>query len=102
MQTKIPRPLSVGEEAFAQHLHIHGIEAEREYVFAAPRKWRFDFAIPDSLIAIEIEGGTWQTGRHQRPMGFEKDCRKYSHAALHGWRVLRFTTDMVMSGEAID
>ena len=35
-------------------------------------------------------------------MGFERDCRKYSHAAILGWRVLRFTTDMVMSGEGID
>jgi len=102
MPTVNPQPLSSGEETMAMHLSIHGIEAEREHYFSFPRKWRFDFAIPEQKIAIEIEGGKWQVGRHQRPMGFERDCRKYSHAALLGWRVLRFTSDMVMSGEAID
>jgi very-short-patch-repair endonuclease len=102
MPAKIPKPLSMGEETMAMHLSMHGIQAEREYAFAAPRKWKLDFAIPEQKIGIEVEGGKWQVGRHQRPMGFERDCRKYSHAALLGWRVLRFTTDMVMSGEAID
>jgi len=64
----------------------------REYVFCAERKFRFDFAWPVHRIAVEIEGGVFSRGRHTRPMGFIKDCEKYNMAALHGWRVLRYTT----------
>jgi hypothetical protein len=102
MTTKIPQPLSTGEESFAMHCTCYGLFPEREFYFSKPRKWRFDFAFPEQKIAIEVEGGTWQAGRHNRGKGFEADCRKYSHAALLGWRVMRFTTDMVISGEAID
>jgi very-short-patch-repair endonuclease len=61
------------------------------------RKWRFDFAWPAKALAVELEGGSWVRGRHNRPQGFENDCEKYNAAALLGWRVLRFTTGMVIS-----
>jgi len=52
---------------------------------------------------VEIEGGTrFGKSRHSRGDGFERDARKYNAAALLGWRILRFTTAMVISGEAID
>lgn len=73
-----------------------------EYSFASNRKWRFDFAWPDKMLAVEIEGGTWTQGRHSRPKGFADDCQKYNHAALLGWRVLRYTADMVRKGDAVD
>lgn len=75
---------------------------QHEYSFASNRKWRFDFAWPDKMLAVEIEGGTWTQGRHSRPKGFADDCQKYNHAALLGWRVLRYTGDMVRKGEAVD
>ncbi len=99
---KIPKALSEGEEQFAQHCQIYKLTPEREYVFAAPRLWRFDFAWPDKKIAVEIEGGVWSKGRHTRPKGFISDCSKYNMAAILGWRVFRFTTDMVVNGWAID
>lgn len=68
---------------------------EEEYLFAKPRKWRFDFAYPDKKIAIEMEGGVWSGGRHRRPIGFIKDMEKYNAAALNGWRVLRYYCDNV-------
>jgi len=64
---------------------------EREYRFHNERLWRFDFAYP----------GTWSNGRHTRGSGFEKDCEKYNRAALMGWVVLRFTSTMINSGEAV-
>lgn len=72
-----------------------------EYRFAPPRRWRFDKCWPDRRIALEVEGGTWHQGRHQRPKGFEDDCVKYAEAALLGWRVLRVTAAMVHDGRAI-
>lgn len=89
--TKLPRP-------------------EREYRFAKPRRWRFDFAWPERMLALEVEGtthfgsnanGTMKLGRHQGAKGFEKDCEKYNAAALAGWRVLRVTSPMVRDGRAL-
>lgn len=94
--------MSVGEETFVLHLRAAGIEGfEREHRFAPPRRWRMDFADPARMIAVEIEGGTWAGGRHTRGSGFAADCEKYSTAAVMGWRVLRFTTDQVNSGMAL-
>ena len=97
---KIPQPLSKGEEAFALHCKAEKLSPVREHIFHHKRKWRFDFAFPDKMLAVEIEGGV--NGRHQRIGGFIGDCVKYNAAALLGWRVLRYTTDMVMQGTAIN
>ena len=96
----IPKAGSKGEEEFAFHCYVEGLDPEREYTFHPKRKWRFDFAFPDKMLAVEIEGGV--NGRHQRIGGFTGDCHKYNAAALLGWRVLRYTTAMVMDGTAID
>jgi hypothetical protein len=102
---KSPKELSPGEELFAFHLKQYGILFEREVEFCAGRKWRFDFLIqhPDCQLAIEIEGGTeFGKSRHSAGDGFEADARKYNTAALMGYTVLRFSTAMVKSAEAID
>jgi very-short-patch-repair endonuclease len=80
----------------------NSIEAVSEHVFHPTRKWRFDFAIIDKKIAIEVEGGTWSGGRHTRGSGFKKDCEKYNNATLLGWQVYRFTSCMVFDNVAID
>lgn len=73
-----------------------------EYRFHPSRGWLFDFAAPDLMLAIEIEGGAWVRGRHTREPGFSEDCRKYTEAALLGWSVLRFSGHMVETNEAIE
>lgn len=72
-----------------------------EYKFSEPRKWRFDIAWPEHMLALEIEGGLHNRGRHTRPVGYEKDCEKYNNAVLLGWRVLRVTSRQVMEGDAL-
>jgi very-short-patch-repair endonuclease len=96
------RQLSQGEELFFTHCKCYKLEPLREYAFSPPRKWRSDFAFPEAMILVEIEGGTWNHGRHSRHKGFSNDLEKYNKAALMGFRVLRFTTDQVVSGYAID
>jgi len=76
---------------------LGGPELETEYRFHKKRRWRFDRAIPDQRIGIEIEGGTWGKGRHNREPGFTKDCEKYNTAARLGWKVYRFTGLMLDS-----
>jgi very-short-patch-repair endonuclease len=74
----------------------------REYRFAAPaRQWRFDGAYVAAKIGIECDGGTWVQGRHTRGYGFENDCEKLDLAAVMGWLILRFTTDMIADGRAL-
>ena len=75
---------------------------ESEYKFHDFRKWRFDFAYPSKMVAIEVEGGVYNQGRHTRPKGFEGDCQKYNAAAMEGWVVLRFTGGMIKDGTAIN
>ena len=90
------------EELFAMQLRAAKLRGwEREVVFAPPRRWRFDFAHCIYRLAIEIEGGTWIQGRHQTGSGIAKDMEKYNAATLRGWRVFRFTAEMVASGEAL-
>jgi very-short-patch-repair endonuclease len=76
-------------------------EPELEVRFHPERAWRFDLAWPACRLAVEVDGGVWTGGRHVRPVGFTEDCRKLNHAALLGWRILRFTTEMIESDEAV-
>lgn len=91
------------EEALAFQIRSVGFQVPvREHRFdAGGRKWRFDFAWPDRLVAAEVEGGVYVNGRHTRGSGFEKDSEKYNTAAAQGWLVLRFTPRQVKSGEAL-
>lgn len=67
----------------------------REYKFHPKRKWMADFAIPNKSVLIEYEGGTWSGGRHIRALGYKNDCEKYNAAQICGWRVLRYTSDII-------
>jgi hypothetical protein len=72
-----------------------------ELVFAPPRRWRFDLAWPEQMIAVEVEGGSYVGGRHSTGPGFWRDCEKYNAAVVLGWRVLRFTPAMINDGRAL-
>lgn len=86
------------------HLRLHPIEELRlqleeegyspqlEYRFCE-RKWRFDLALPEYKLAIEYEGGIWQTERtgHTTGKAYADNCHKYNEATIRGWRILRFT-----------
>ncbi len=93
--------MSEGEELFALHCKAEGLSPVREWSFAKPRRWRFDFAFPKEKLAVEIEGGTWIQGRHNRGSSIEKEYEKRNTATLLGWSVLHFTTAQVKSGHAI-
>ncbi len=72
-----------------------------EFMFAPPRRFRFDYCWPERKIALEIEGGVFTRGRHTRPMGFLRDIEKYNLAAILGYRVIRCTPDEMKSGSII-
>lgn len=68
---------------------------EREYKPSAIRRWRCDFAWPDKMLALEVQGGTWTGGRHSRGNGQRADYEKHNELVLMGWRVLYCTSDML-------
>ncbi len=99
----------------------HGLPpAEAEYRFAAMatggigeglrkrlednrlQDWRFDFAYPKCMLAIEVDGGVWTHGRHTRGQGFIDDQRKRNAAMLLGWRVLHYTPDTIEFRQIFD
>jgi len=98
---------SPGEALLSTQLRALKVPHTPEHQFHEGRKWRFDFAFPNQL-AVEIDGGNHMArvvngkpvaiGRHTKAA----DYQKLNQAALDGWRVMRFTTQMVRSGEAIN
>lgn len=64
---------------------------QTEYRFCPGRMWRFDFANPNIMLAIEIEGAIFANGRHCRGSGMLGDMDKYNKAELYGWTILRYS-----------
>jgi very-short-patch-repair endonuclease len=90
-------------DALAFHVRVEQLaEPVRELKFHPTRKWKFDLAWPAQKVAAECDGGTWVKGRHSRGSGYEKDCEKLNAAVEMGWKVYRFTTNMIDDGRAID
>ena len=73
-----------------------------ELQFHGTRKWRFDYAIPAAMVAIEVEGGAYTQGRHTRGKGFEADLEKYNTAESMGWHVLRVTPEWLCTPKTIE
>ena len=85
-----------------------------EYRFHPRRGWRFDWAYPRWLVAVEREGGTFKTidcpgcgfkktvfvSRHHSRDGLEADAEKYNAAAAAGWCLVRLTPGMIKDGRA--
>jgi len=96
--------ISKGEQLFMDQLMEHQLDIPKtEYRFLKKRKFRFDFAWPDRMIAMEVEGGVWMKGGggHTTGKGYTRDLEKYNLATLHGWEVYRFTTQDVTKEIAI-
>ena len=93
-----------GPETIELILAGHGVKLEREYRFNSARKWRADFVIHEHNILIEFEGGIYGAGRHGRGRGYSNDCKKYNSATCLGYRVLRYTIDMIQEhpGQVLD
>lgn len=94
------------EAMFIVHLKAAKVPRwRREFMFHSTRRWKFDFAWPELMVACEIEGGTgWKVngksirGSHVTPLGYRKDCMKYSEGAIAGWCVVRGDAKMVKDG----
>jgi very-short-patch-repair endonuclease len=101
------------EDLFSFQLKAHKLPTfirEHRFALSIGRQWRFDFANPEFMIAVEVEGlivkrvgGRFvSTGAHADINGFKSDCCKYAEAAILGWTVLRFEQSQVKTGEAVN
>ena len=98
-------------DEFTLHCAARGLpKPEREFKFHRDRKWRFDYAFPTLMIAVEQEGivypkkgqGGHLLGRHVSVKGFKADIEKYLYAFADGWTVLRALPSDISSGRAAD
>lgn len=93
---------SEGEVMLSLQLKASKIAFEREFQFHESRKWRADFHLVGKKTLIEVEGGIWSGGRHTRGKGYIGDMEKYNSATMLGYQVIRFSTEQVKSGKAIE
>ena len=97
------KKLSALEETLALQILVMKLPAPvREYKFHPVRRWRLDFAWPEIMLAVEVEGGGWMTkSRHTSGAGFRSDMDKY-HAAMDlGWTIYRCDGALINDGRAV-
>lgn len=66
------------------------------------RKWRWDYSWPDHKVALEVDGGGWQGGRHHRKLGRDEDNEKQNEAMRFGWRVIRVDPQQLTTMDTMD
>lgn len=89
-------------EQMASQIRLAGLPVPEREVRAIPgRRHRFDFAWAHFRLAVEVQGGTWNGGKHGRGSGIAKDTEKLNLAVIHGWQVMQFTSDQVRDGKAL-
>ena len=98
---------------FLQQVVFAGLPPlQPEVLFHPWRKFRFDFAYPDLLIAVEYQGGLYigrQRGKndnsarsgHRSIAGVLRDIEKITEAQLLGWIVILIEPKSVRDGRAL-
>ena len=82
------------QKIFAQVCEKHGLpRPTQEFKFHPTRKWRIDYFFNNPLngvkVALEVEGGVFGYGRHNRIGGYLKDLEKYNALAENGILLVR-------------
>ena len=77
----------------------HGLTVPTaEYPFHPTRKWRLDFAWVNERVGLEVDGGIWTRGRHNRGAGWHKDAEKRRELAALGWVLIPVTPEQLEAG----
>ena len=94
------KQINIRKLLFETHLQELGLRYRSEYRFHKARKWRWDWILPDYMIAIELQGGGFVRGRHSRGAGMQEDMDKFNEGVRAGWKLLLFSTLDIDSGKA--
>ena len=82
-------PVAAGSLLFFAVLKAAGLPLPvSEFKFHNARKWRFDHAWPEQRLALEIDGGLFINGSHNRGARILKTHEKENAAAASGWRLI--------------
>lgn len=64
------------------------------------RRFRADVLLPNKKTIVEVNGGQFSGGRHNRGgRGYETDLFKLNLASSKGYKVLQFTYEMLVREE---
>lgn len=90
-------------ELFRELLKIDP-DVAKEVVFSlfmpTKRKFRADFLCPNLKLIVEVNGGQFCQGRHNRGgFGYETDLTKLNLAQSNGYKIIQFTYQMLQRGE---
>lgn len=105
-RARAPRGESPLEAELGGMLEMMQLAPVRQYRVVEARRWRFDFAFPDVLVCVDVDGGVFAAengetaGRHARGAGIVAGFEKRNAAAELGWCVLCYGPPQVRSGEA--
>lgn len=88
------------EEVLDFQLRASKIHFKRQVKFHPLRKWRADFIIEDRLL-VEVEGGLYIHGGHNRGAMIEDTMEKLAEASMMGYFPLRVSTRYVKNGKAL-
>lgn len=105
------------EVEFIAQLTLSGWPApQRNYRPFDDRKLEVDLCWPGVKLAVEVQGGIWQTrkvkrkkdgkemilpGAHALPSNIERDIEKHNALVMAGWTLLLVTPKTIKSGEAL-
>lgn len=73
----------------------------REHKFHPTRRWRFDLAWVHCKLAVEVNGGIYVNGRHNRGAALESEYEKLNAATELGWAVLIYGPNAIKNGNAL-
>ena len=99
-KVKIPKSIGKYKLHLISVLEDSGLKFIPEFRFHPAREFRFDWALPDLMVAVEYEGIFSEKSGHTTLSGYTKDVVKYNLATKLGWKVLRYTADNYLEFEA--
>lgn len=71
-------------------------EVPFSHIMPTKRKFRADFYCPNRKMIIEVNGGQYLNGRHNRGgAGYENDLFKINLAQYYGFKVYQFTYEQL-------
>lgn len=77
-----------------------GSEVVFKKIMPTNRLFRADFYLPKYKTIIEVNGGQFVFGRHNRGgKGYENDLTKLNLAQKHGFKIYQFTYEMLERNE---
>ena len=92
MEDMVSRTESIAEERFAEACALNGLSLLAQYPACG---YRLDFARPDLLLAIEIDGIDF----HGSQEAFVTDRKRTRVLEAAGWKVVRFAAKEVLDPE---